>query len=169
MKFLKLLFVSVLVGVGVYGLLTANFRKTTVTPLMETIVTPAPKFPPTRIRIPKLEIDLAVKSATVSGNTWDMFDDAIAWLSTSSVPEQGNVILYGHNRKNLFLDLYKLAAGDSIEIEQQGVWLRYIVTESKSVTPKDVASILSDENRLTLYTCEGSFDQKRRVLYAQPI
>lgn len=169
MKFLRLLLVSLLVGVGVY-FLTANFQKSMISPIGEIVATPAItlKYPPTRIRIPKLEANLTIKSATVSGNTWDMFDDAIAWLSTSSVPGQGNVILYGHNRKHLFGNLYTLKTGDLIEVEQNGAWLQYTVTESKAVSPKDVVSILSDQNRLTLYTCEGSFDQKRRVLYAQP-
>lgn len=170
MKFLKLLLVSILVGFGVYFVLTANFKKFSISPLGEIIATPTqiPKFPPTRIRITKLNLDIAVKSATVSGNTWDMFDDAIAWLSTSAVPGQGNVIVYGHNRKNLFRDLYTLDIGDRIEIEQQGAWLPYRVSESKEIKATDIASILSDENRLTIYTCEGSFDQKRRVLYATP-
>lgn len=170
MKFLKLLFASLLVGFGVYFLLTTDFKKFTISPLGEIIVTPTqtPKIPPTRIRISKLNLDIAVKAATVSGNTWDMFDDAIAWLSTSAVPGQGNVIVYGHNRKHLFRDLYTLNIGDLIELEQKGAWVPYKVTESKKIKATDIASILSDQNRLTLYTCEGSFDQKRRVLYAEP-
>lgn len=170
MKFLKLLFASLLVGLGVYFLLTADVKKTVVAPLgdIQPVTTVAPKFPPTRIRVPKLDLDIPVTAATVSGNSWDMFDDAIAWLSTSAVPGQGNVILYGHNRKKLFGDLYRLVPGDSIEVEQNGAWISYTVSQSKSVNPKDIASILSDQNRLTVYTCEGSFDQKRRVLYADP-
>ena len=34
--------------------------------------------------------------------------------------------------------------------------------------PEDVEAILSEDNQLTLYTCEGSFDQKRLVVYADP-
>lgn len=170
MKFLKLLIVSLLVGVGVYFLLAPKPQHAVLSPIAETqVAAPTQKIPPSQIRIPSLSLDIPVKSASVNGNTWDMFDDAIAWLSTSAVPGQGNVIMYGHNRKNLFLDLYTLKIGDMIEVEHNGIWQKYSVIESRAVKPNDVASILSNEDRLTLYTCEGNFDQKRRVLYATPI
>lgn len=127
-----------------------------------------PKIPPTAINIPKINKNLPIKSASVSGNTWDMFPDAVAWLATSEVPGQGNVILYAHDWKTLWRDLYLLKPGDAIEIQYKTVWKHYIVTESKDVDQHDVKSILSNNNQLTLYTCAGSFDEKRRVVYAKP-
>lgn len=170
-----LVVLSILVSLGVYGLFVASewsLEKSveTVAPIAQySSPTPTTKIPPTRIRITTLKKDLPVQAALVRGNDWDMFDDAIAWLSTSAVPGEGNVILYGHNRTRLFGDLYKLKAGDVVEVEQNGAWRRYSVTESRAVKANDVDSILSDEDRLTLYTCEGSFDQKRRVVYANPL
>jgi LPXTG-site transpeptidase (sortase) family protein len=138
-------------------------------------VSPTPAFipksdgPPTAINIPKIGKNLPIKIATVHGNDWDMFTDAVAWLSTSAVPNEGNVILYAHDWKTLWRDLYTLKKGDVIDIQQKDVWRRYAVTESKAVDQHDIQSILSNKNRLTLYTCEGSFDQKRRVVYAEPL
>ena len=43
---------------------------------------PDPTQPPTAINIPEIGKNLLVKPAYVHGNTWDMFDDAVAWLST---------------------------------------------------------------------------------------
>jgi LPXTG-site transpeptidase (sortase) family protein len=126
------------------------------------------KIPPSAINIPKIDKNLPVKIASVSGNTWDMFPDAVAWLGTSATPGNGNVILYAHNWRTLWRDLYLLKPGDPIEIQQENVWKKYTVTESRDVDQHDVKSVLSDKNRLTLYTCEGTFDQKRRVVYAEP-
>ncbi len=124
---------------------------------------------PTAINIPKIHKNLPIKSATIHGNNWDLFGDAVAWLSTSAVPGQGNVILYAHDWGSLWGDLYLLKPGDIIEVQQGNIWKIYKVTESRAVDLHDTQSILSSKNRLTLYTCEGSFDQKRRVVYAEPI
>ncbi len=125
--------------------------------------------PPTAINIPKIHKNLPIKPATVHGNDWDMFGDAVAWLSTSAVPGNGNVVLYAHNWQSLWGDLYLLKPGDIIDIEQNNLWKTYKVTESRAIDEHDTQSVLSDKNRLTLYTCEGSFDQKRRLVYADPI
>ncbi len=130
---------------------------------------PPTKLPPTRIKISSLNLDLPVSAGLVKDNTWDMFDDKIAWLATSAVPGEGNVILYGHNRRGLFGNLYKVKIGGVIEVKKGEDWVSYKVTEVRRVLPTDVQSILSDKSRLTLYTCDGSFDQKRLVVYADPV
>ncbi len=111
---------------------------------------------------------MPIQAALIKDNEWDLFTSAIAWLSTSAAPGEGNVILYGHNWWSLFGDLYKLTPGDTIEVQQNNTWKVYIVTESKAIQSTDVDAVFSKENQLTLYTCEGSFDQKRRVVYAKP-
>lgn len=123
--------------------------------------------PPTSISIPKINKDLPIQAAQVKDNNWQMFDKAVAWLATSQVPGEGNVILYAHNWKSLWADLYKLNPGDKIEVKQNQKIHVYEVYESRAVNPTDVESILSNENMLTMYTCEGSFDQKRRVVFAK--
>lgn len=172
----RLILLSLLVGAVVFAVFALprlrvfNDPATVTGPIGENVTaTPTTKLPPTRVRIPKLNKDLPIQAALVHDNQWDMFDKAIAWLSTSAVPGEGNVILYGHNWKSLIGDLYKLNAGDVIEVEQGGQWKRYSVTESRAVQAKDVSSILSDQDQLTIFTCEGSFDQKRRVVYANPL
>jgi LPXTG-site transpeptidase (sortase) family protein len=145
-------------------------RQATITPAPS--VSPTSKAtlgPPTAINIPKIHKNLPIKPATVRGNDWEMFGDAVAWLSTSAVPGEGNVVLYAHNWRSLWADLYLLKPGDTIDVEQNNLWKTYTVTESRDVDQHDIQSVLSNENRLTLYTCEGSFDQKRRVVYADPI
>jgi len=127
------------------------------------------KQPPTGITIPKIGKQLPVQAANVQGNTWDMFDKSVAWLSTSAVPGEGNVILYAHDWPSLWQDLYKLKTGDTVDVYQNQEVHRYVVFESRAVSANDVDAILSEDNQLTMYTCEGSFDQKRRVVYAKPL
>lgn len=126
------------------------------------------KLPPTAIRIARLNKFLPISAALVNDNEWDIFDNQVSWLSTSAVPGEGNVILYAHDGPEMFGDLNELEKGDVIEVLQNDVWRSYVVSESRSVTPSDVEAILSEDNQLTLYTCEGSFDQKRLVVYAEP-
>ena len=146
------------------GQLQLSEKDANITPPFQTT-----KLPPTTIRIDKLDKFLPISAALVHDNEWDIFDNQVSWLSTSAVPGEGNVILYAHDRPEMFGDLNELEKGDTIEVLQNDVWRRYEVRETRSVTPSDVEAILSDDNQLTLYTCEGSFDQKRLVVYADPI
>jgi len=121
---------------------------------------------PTDIKIPKLNLDLAVSPSVIKNNEWQLFNDRVAWLSTSAIPTKGNTILYAHDRAGLFGDLYKLKVGEEIDI-YNGNWISYKVTEIHAVTSTDINAVFGNENRLTLYTCEGTFDEKRLVVYAK--
>ncbi len=127
------------------------------------------KQPPTSVFIPRINKRLPIQAAIVKDNNWQLFDKSVAWLSTSAVPGQGNVILYAHDWISLWGDLYKVQPGDRVEVDVNGKLFIYEVSESHAVAKNDVESVLSTENRLTMYTCEGSFDQKRRVVYATPL
>lgn len=127
------------------------------------------KQPPTSIYIPKINKRLPIQAAVVKDNSWQLFDSSVAWLSTSAVPDEGNVILYAHNWRSLWGDLYKVTPGDMVEVDQNGKLRTYKVIESKAVSKTDIDAVLSSDNKLTMYTCEGTFDQKRRVVYAVPL
>lgn len=161
--------ISLYMGFAVFKLSNPSLWEKKVTrvpgPMMST---PSTKLPPTEVKIDIIKIDLPVAAGLVDGNTWDLYDDKIAWLATSAVPGEGNVILYGHDRRGLFGDLYKLQPGDTISVKVGGLWVNYKVTELHRVLPTDVNSIISNQNRLTMYTCDGTFDQKRLVVYADP-
>jgi len=157
-----------MIGVVVY-FVTGRIHSSVLPPPLIPIASASAtvSYPPTAIAIPKINKNLPIKPAVVHGNNWSLFDDAVAWLSTSAVPGEGNVILYAHNWNSLWSDLYLLVPGDIIEVQQNNLWKTYKVSQSHWVDQHDIESILSNENRLTLFTCEGSFDQKRRVVYAE--
>lgn len=163
---------SAIAGIVTFAILNPKVFLPSKTSLSVATPSPIPKkelVPPSAIYIPSIGKNLPIKPATVRGNDWDLFDDAVAWLSTSAVPKQGNVILYAHDWTSLWADLYKLKAGDPILVLQGDDWIPYSVTESRAVGLHDVQSILTDKDRLTLYTCEGDYDQKRRLVYAQRV
>lgn len=137
-------------------------------PLDLVIPSPVAKISPHKIRIPKLGLDLAVYQATIENNQWALYDDKVSWLATSAQPKQGNVILYAHNRPHLFGNLTKLKVGDLIEVDHSDKTYSYEVRALKRVSPKDVEAVIADTNQITLYTCDGAFDQKRLVVTAIP-
>lgn len=147
------------------------FKETTYSPVGTSSIVPvhATVQPPTEIYIPKINKRLPIQSAVVKGNNWELFEKSVSWLSTSAVPGKGNVILYAHDWVSLWGDLYKVQPGDMVEIDVNGKQFTYKVTESREVSKNDIDAVLSDDNRLTMYTCEGTFDQKRRVVYALPL
>ena len=156
------------IGVAIFRLTdpTLKWSKTVPTPTSQSNGS-AYSTSPNEIKIGKINLDLKISPSVVKDNDWEVFDDRVAWLSTSALPGKGNVILYAHDRRGLFGDLYKLKSGDEIEVYEGGQKFSYKVTEVHKVLPTDVNSILTDKKRLTMYTCSGTFDQKRLVVYAE--
>lgn len=125
--------------------------------------------PPTAIFIPALNLDLTVAPGIVKNNQWTLYDDKISWLATSEAPGSGkNVILYGHNRPLLFGPLDKINIGEEIIVKNNDDTFVYVVSEMRKVSPKEVDVIISPKNQLTLYTCDGSFDERRLIVIALP-
>ncbi len=141
-----------------------------------TLIDPAPLnlriplsiAPPTKISIPSIDLSLDISPGVIVNNQWTLFTDKISWLSTSSRIGEGNTILYGHNRIGLFGGLKKLSVGDEITIKQDDKPYKFKVWQIHKVLPTDVEAVLSNQNQLTLYTCDGSFDQRRLVVFALP-
>lgn len=125
--------------------------------------------PPSFISIPNLNLNLAVAPGIVKDNKWTLYDDKVSWLTTSETPDRGNVIVYGHNRANIFGTLTELQTGDEIIITAGDRTTRYQVSQKRQVKPEDVTAIISDKRQLTLYTCDGTFDQKRLVVISYPV
>lgn len=124
--------------------------------------------PPTKISISSIDLSLDISPGVIVNNQWTLFSDKISWLSTSSRVGEGNTILYGHNRVGLFAGLKKLNIGDEIQVKQDNKIYKYKVWQMHKILPTDVEAVLSNQNQLTLYTCDGSFDQRRLVVFALP-
>ena len=126
------------------------------------------RIPPSQITIDSLGLNLDVAPGIIVNNKWTLYDDKVSWLSTSETPGFGNVIIYGHDRPGLFAPLSKLVVGDEIKIKNGDNTYIYQVAQKRKVLPKDVDAIISDRQQLTLYTCDGSYDEKRLIVIAYP-
>jgi len=127
------------------------------------------KVSPHAIKIPSVGTDLVIDAGKIVNNNWTLFDDKVSWLATSQVPGRGNVILYAHNMEHLFGPLKNINIEDIIYLDHENNRYSYEVMSFRTVTPEDVGAVLSNDDQLTLYTCDGSFDQKRLVVYAKPV
>ena len=125
-------------------------------------------FVPTQIVVPTIGINLAVAPGIIKDNQWTLYDDKVAWLSTSQTLGDGNVIIYGHNRSAILGQLSKLNIGDEITVKSNSRDFTYQVAEKRAISPEDVQAIISDKQQLTLYTCDGTFDQKRLIVISYP-
>ncbi|MBI2011355.1 sortase [Candidatus Daviesbacteria bacterium] len=142
----------------------------------EEIVSPLPKedpqyqikTSPSAIYFKPFDLTLPIAQGVISNDEWTLYDDKVSWLATSATPEKGNVILYAHNKENLFGPLKNIEIGDEIIVEHDQKTYTYVVSKKHQVLPTDVDAVVSDKNQLTLYTCDGSFDQKRLIVTALP-
>ncbi|MCB0207959.1 MAG: class D sortase [Anaerolineae bacterium] len=109
--------------------------------------------PPTRITIPKINVDAPI----VSGVGWDDLKKGVGHLPGSANPgERGNLYLAAHNDiyGEIFRHLEDLAVGDEYFIYSGDEKFRYVVTERRIIDPADVDVMLpTTEPVSTLQTC----------------
>lgn len=127
---------------------------------------------PISITLPKLNRTLSIEEARISDNTWEVSETGAShWDNSANPGDSGNIVIYGHNKNNLFGPIRWLETGDKIEItDTNGNLHTYQITATKTVPPTDISVVspTSDET-LTLYTCTGFLDQKRFIVIAKPI
>lgn len=143
---------------------------------------------PSRIIIPKLDIDTKVQhvGVTRSGNMAapNNFTD-VSWYKYGTIPgAKGSAVMAGHQTNALgnaaiFYTLPQLALGDEIYVEgPDGKRLRFRVVDEEVYAyndPKPLERIFhaSDDHYLVLITCAGKWlpsaktNDKRHVVYAK--
>ncbi len=128
----------------------------------------APK--PQKLYIPKLGKVFYVSEGQAEGDRWAIAETGVSYLSSSALPGTlGNTVMYGHNKDDIFGYLYLVKAGDPVyAILDNGHFVKFTVAEEKEVTPKDVQVLeVSNDSRLTLFTCSGFLDSARFVVVAK--
>ena len=127
---------------------------------------------PVRIMIDKISLDLPVEETAIDGGIWQVSEEGVGHLNTSANPgEGGNIVIYGHNKNNLFGPIRWLEKGDLVKvINEEGDAFLYKIVETTQVKPTDLEYVLPKEKEvLTLYTCDGFLDSKRYIVLAEPI
>lgn len=151
-----------------YGLQTADQAEMQLSQEEKDIEAPKPA----KIYIPKLERTLDISDGFIQNNRWTISKTGVSYLTTSGkIGEPGNVVLYGHNTQDVLGRLWKVQAGDIIEVtDSDGNVLKYEVFDRKEVKPNKVEILEStSDSRLTIYTCSGFLDTARFVVIAKYI
>lgn len=126
---------------------------------------------PIEINISSINVNLPVEVGEIKDRVWQISNDSATFLNTSARPgTQGNIVIYGHNKKAVFGSLPYLSTGQIITLKtQSGNIFDYKVTEKYFVKPERVDLVSpTNSTQLTLFTCWGAFDQERVVVKAIP-
>ncbi len=113
---------------------------------------------PTRIRMPRIDLDTDVVEGGFSLRGWDVPRyTAVHYWPVSGFPRTpGNIVIAGHvgYRDTIFNQLPDAAIDDEIVLVVEEMERRYRVTEIRTVLPNDVAVMAPTPNEtLTLITC----------------
>jgi hypothetical protein len=149
----------------------------TASPPQSQTATPAPPIPPGyRIKMARLAIDLPIVEGDVERDTvrQETPDGFALHLPGTAIPgDRGNVYLYAHARRGMFLSLWSAREGDLVVIVTPDAReLRYVVSEvHPRVDPSDVSwAQQTTGERLTLQTSTGpDRGDARFVVIALPV
>lgn len=125
-----------------------------------------------RLSIARLGVDLAIRDGYYDPATkeWTLSDTEAFFATVSDRPTNGpsNTFIYGHNRPLAFAPLIDLGVDDIVELsDANGTVFRYAYVRDARVAPT-VTNVLyedSDTPQLVLMTCDGLFNEVRRVMY----
>ena len=112
---------------------------------------------------------LPIEEKSVVDGDWQVAEYSVSHLSSSSIPGQfGNIILYSHNYPELFGMLKNIEIGQKFSLKTTGgTQFEYRILSKIQVDPDQVEWLESTEDEVvTLYTCDGLLDQKRLVVRA---
>ena len=130
------------------------------------------QFVPQRISIGSVGIDLPIEEGKIVTGIWQISDKNATYLVGSDVPgRNGNIIIYGHNKWDIFGKLSMIKEGSVVEISTKGgKEFRYRVSNISVVDPTDISVVAPTTYQvLTIYTCTGFLDSKRLVVKAVPL
>jgi len=123
---------------------------------------------PYRITIPRLQIDLSIENGNYLEESWTTAKEKALFATKSFLPNnlEGNTIIYGHNTNDVFRPTDRLIKGDRVLLYTDNGIFEYEFTNSELVKPTDT-SIFNYQGspRLTLITCSGLTNDKRRLMY----
>ena len=145
---------------------------------------------PQRIIIPAIGLDSAVETVGyqireqngIRYREWSTSDNLVGWHNLSApVGHIGNTVLAGHSDifTEIFRDLPQVKRGNEIVLYSSGTARRYVVDEVREVREYGVSLAQriengrlinpTDDERLTLITCNRPGSTHRLVVIARPL
>lgn len=112
-----------------------------------------------------------LRAGDIKDNTWTTYDDAASWHINTRSKEctHGNLVMWAHNRRGLFAELYNVKEDEILSVAGTSGIRKYKVVDIRDVDPTDLTLVNVDDDRLTMYTCDGFLDSKRRFVIAKPV
>ncbi len=135
-------------------------------------VHPLRKPRPVKIAIQWFLIDVPIEEEVYREGQWTISETRASHLADSANPgEAGNIIIYGHNKREIMGNIRALKGSEIIHITtEDGKESRYHITHIQEVEPTQTKFLQpTTKETLTLYTCSGFLDKKRFVVQAEPI
>ena len=82
--------------------------------------------------------------------------------------KSGQTVIYGHNTQNILGKTSRLEVGDQVKVDlDSGETMTYRFKYQRLINPNDANFLLEPANhpRLVLFTCNGLFNEERRLMY----
>lgn len=124
---------------------------------------------PVHIKSYPVGVDIDVKDSTINNGVWAIHPNNANYLiSSAGIGDNGNIIIYGHNKDNIMGPIRHIKIGAIVEIlGSDGKNYKYEVVKTDVVDPSNLTYIDSkDTETLTLYTCVGFLDSQRFIAVA---
>lgn len=116
----------------------------------------------------KVDVDIVESKP----NIFDVPEKKAVFLIQSSVPnENGNIIIYGHNKNSILGNIRYLSGKERIVLTTTfGSRYSYSIEEIKEVSPSETKYLEQTRTEtLTIYTCSGFLDKNRFIVRAKRI
>lgn len=126
---------------------------------------------PAHINIPWF-VDTNISTEVFAEGQWTISEKQASYLSQSAKPgEQGNIIIYGHNTREILGNIRALKGSEIITLKTIGGDIHtYQISKIVEVNPDEVSYLQPTQSEtLTLYTCSGFLDSKRFIVQAEPV
>lgn len=117
-------------------------------------------------------VDIEIGDATIKDGVWAILPDSASYLlGSAGLGDNGNIIVYGHNRDSILGPIRWMKVGQKIEVEgNDGKIYQYEVTKTDTVDPDNLEYIKpTNTETLTIYTCTGFLDSKRFIVIAKRV
>jgi len=125
---------------------------------------------PSMISVPSQQLTLPISEAKIVEGIWETSQTTVTHLDVSARPgEDGNIVLYGHNTRQIFGSLVTATPGEVVVVSaSDGRQYTYEIETVKVVKPEEISAVLpTSYEKLTLYTCTGWLDSKRLIVEAK--
>ena len=127
---------------------------------------------PINLRIERLNINLEVLFGDydIDKDLWIVDDSHLFFMAGTTEPntKSGQTVIYGHNTQKILGKTSRLEVGDQVEVSlDSGETMNYHFKYQRLINPSDGNFLLdlADQPRLVLFTCNGLFNEERRLMY----